>query len=60
MLLLVGLSTGALTTSFGLSQAETFRTEAESVSGLKTITALFPAGVVSPVVIMTNPATPRR
>ncbi len=56
VLLLVGLSTGVLTTSFGLSQAETFRTEAESVSGLKTITASFPAGVVSPVVIMTNPA----
>ena len=56
VLLLVGLSTGVLTTSFGLSQAETFRTEAESVNGLKTISASFPAGVVAPVVIMTNPA----
>ena len=56
VLLLVGLSTGLLTTSFGLSQADTFRTEAESVDGLKTISASFPAGVVSPVVIMTNPA----
>ena len=55
VLLLVGLSTGLLTTSFGLSQAETFRTEAESVDGLKTISASFPAGVVAPVVIMTNP-----
>jgi RND superfamily putative drug exporter len=56
VLLLAGLSTGVLTTSYGLSQAETFRTEAESVDGLKTISASFPAGVVSPVVIMTNPA----
>ena len=55
MLLLAGLSLGTTTTSFGLSQADTFRTEAESVDGLKTISASFPAGVVSPVVIMTTP-----
>ena len=57
VLLLAGLSLGTTTTSFGLSQAETFRTEAESVDGLKTISASFPAGLVSPVVIMTTPAT---
>jgi putative drug exporter of the RND superfamily len=55
VLLLVGLSAGIATTGFGLSQAETFRTEAESVDGLRTISTSFPAGVVSPVVIMTNP-----
>ena len=56
VLLLAGLALGTTTTSFGLSQAETFRTEAESVDGLKTISASFPAGLVSPVVIMTTPA----
>jgi hypothetical protein len=52
---LARLSAGITTTGFGLSQAETFRTEAESVDGLRTISTSFPAGVVSPVVIMTNP-----
>jgi len=56
VLLLVGLSAGIATTGFGLSQAETFRTKAESVDGLQTISASFPAGVVSPVVIITNRA----
>ncbi len=56
VLLLVGLSAGTLTTGFGLSQEDTFRTRAESVEGLKTLSASFPAGVVSPVVIMTTPA----
>ena len=56
VLLLVGLSTGTLTTGFGLSQEDTFRTKAESVDGLKTVAAAFSAGTVSPVVIMTTPA----
>ena len=55
VLLLAGLSLGTATTGFGLSQADTFRTEAESVDGLETISASFPAGVVAPVVIMTTP-----
>ena len=56
VLVLGGLSLGITTTTFGLSQADTFRTEAESVDGLKTISASFPAGLVSPVVIMTEPS----
>ncbi len=56
LLVLVGLSAGTLTTGFGLSQADTFRTKAESVDGLKTVSASFPAGTVSPVVVMTTPA----
>jgi RND superfamily putative drug exporter len=55
VLVLAGLSLGTTTTGFGLSQADTFRTEAESVDGLKTISASYPAGVVSPVVVMTTP-----
>ncbi len=56
VLLLAGLSAGTLTTGFGLSQEDTFRTKAESVDGLKTVAAAFSAGTVSPVVIMTTPA----
>ncbi|HSU35885.1 MAG TPA: MMPL family transporter [Propionibacteriaceae bacterium] len=56
VLVLGGLSLGTTTTTFGLSQADTFRTEAESVDGLKTISASFTAGLVSPVVIMTEPS----
>ncbi len=56
VLLLGGLATGVTSTSFGLSQADTFRTKAESVDGLKTLAASFPAGTVSPVVIITTPS----
>nr|WP_294692795.1 MMPL family transporter [uncultured Friedmanniella sp.] len=56
VLLLVGLSLGTLSTGYGLSQEDTFRTRAESVDGLRTLSASFPAGAVSPVVVMTNPA----
>jgi RND superfamily putative drug exporter len=56
VLLLVGLSAGTLTTGYGLSQEDTFRTPAESVDGLRTLSASFPAGAASPVVVMTNPA----
>ena len=55
-LLLGALASGVSSTSFGLSQADTFRTKAESVDGLETLAASFPAGVVSPVVIITTPA----
>ncbi|SDR84263.1 putative drug exporter of the RND superfamily [Friedmanniella luteola] len=55
VVLLVGLSAGTLTTGYGLSQEDTFRTRAESVEGLQTLSASFPAGVVSPVVVMTTP-----
>jgi len=56
VLLLAGLGAGTLSTSYGLSQEDTFRTPAESVDGLRTLSASFPAGAVSPVVVMTNPA----
>jgi RND superfamily putative drug exporter len=56
VLLLAGLSAGTLSTSYGLSQEDTFRTSAESVDGLRTLSASFPAGVASPVVVMTSPA----
>lgn len=55
VVLLAGLSAGTLTTGYGLSQEDTFRTRAESVDGLRTLSASFPAGVVSPVVVMTTP-----
>ncbi len=55
LLVLGALSAGITTTSFGLSRADTFRTEAESVAGLKTISASFPAGLVSPVVVISSP-----
>ena len=56
VLLLAGLSAGTLSTGYGLSQEDTFRTRAESVDGLRTLSASFPAGAVSPVVVMTHPA----
>ncbi|GAA1427110.1 MMPL family transporter [Microlunatus lacustris] len=56
LLLLAGLGAGTLSTSYGLSQEDTFRTKAESVDGLRTLAASFPAGAASPVVVMTNPA----
>jgi RND superfamily putative drug exporter len=56
VVLLAGLSAGTSSTGYGLSQEDTFRTSAESVDGLRTLSAAFPAGVVSPVVVMTNPA----
>lgn len=56
VLVLGGLGVGVTTTGYGLSQADTFRTKAESVDGLRTLSAAFPAGVVSPVVVMTTPA----
>ncbi|MGI8458525.1 MAG: MMPL family transporter [Propionibacteriaceae bacterium] len=55
LLVLGGLGLGTTTTGYGLSRADTFRTKAESVDGLATLSASFPAGLVSPVVIMTTP-----
>ncbi len=56
LLVLAALSAGTATTGFGLSQEDTFRTKAEAVDGLKTLSAAFPAGTVSPVAVMTTPA----
>ncbi|WP_375433053.1 MMPL family transporter [uncultured Friedmanniella sp.] len=55
VLVLGAFSLGIAGTGFGLSQADTFRTKAESVDGLKTLSASFPAGLVSPVVVLTTP-----
>jgi RND superfamily putative drug exporter len=58
VLLLAGLGTGVLSTSLGLSQTDTFRTKAESVDGLQTLSRGFPAGTADPVAVLT--ATPQR
>jgi RND superfamily putative drug exporter len=50
------LSLGGLGTKVGLSQAEQFRVEAESVQGLETLSRYFPAGAAGPAVILTEPA----
>jgi RND superfamily putative drug exporter len=50
------LSLGGLGTKVGLSQAEQFRVEAESVQGLETLSKYFPAGAAGPAVILTEPA----
>ncbi|GAA4945138.1 MMPL family transporter [Actinoplanes utahensis] len=50
------LSLGGLGTKVGLSQAEQFRVEAESVQGLETLSRYFPAGAAGPAAILTEPA----
>ena len=55
VLVLTALGGGVASTSYGLSQEDTFRTKAESVEGLRTLSASFPAGLVSPVVVVTTP-----
>ena len=50
------LSLGGLGTKVGLSQAEQFRVEAESVQGLETLSRYFPAGAAGPAVILAEPA----
>lgn len=42
------LCAGLLTTPIGLSQTEQFRVQAESVSGYRTLSAHFPAGLTDP------------
>jgi RND superfamily putative drug exporter len=49
------LSAGGLGTRLGLSQAEQFRVESESVAGLETLSKYFPAGAASPTVVLTSP-----
>ena len=53
VLLLAALGTGVLGTSLGLSQTDTFRTKAESVDGLNTLSRGFPAGTADPAAIIT-------
>ncbi len=55
-LLLAALATGLFSTSLGLSQADSFRTKAESVDGLTTLSLAFPAGTVEPTAVLTRPA----
>jgi RND superfamily putative drug exporter len=54
------LSLGGLGTKVGLSQAEQFRVEAESVQGLETLSKYFPAGAAGPAVILAEPAKAER
>lgn len=56
VLILGLLALGGLGTKVGLSQAEQFRVEAESVRGLETLSKYFPAGAAGPAVILTEPA----
>lgn len=56
VVLLAILSLGALGTRVGLSQAEQFRVEAESVAGLETLSRYFPAGAAGPATVLTEPA----
>ncbi|MEV0901467.1 MMPL family transporter [Actinoplanes sp. NPDC049802] len=56
MVVLGLLSLGGLGTKVGLSQAEQFRVEAESVQGLETLSRYFPAGAAGPAVVLTEPA----
>ena len=50
------LGSGIAGTRLGLSQAEQFRVEAESVDGLSTLGRYFPAGAADPAVVLTRPA----
>jgi putative drug exporter of the RND superfamily len=54
VVLLAGLSFGVLSTTLGLSQADTFRIRAESVDGLTTLARGFPAGTSDPTAVITN------
>jgi RND superfamily putative drug exporter len=56
VLLLGVLAAGIPGTRLGLSQAEQFRVEAESVDGLETLSRYFPAGSAEPAVVLSNPA----
>jgi RND superfamily putative drug exporter len=55
LLVLGVLSTGLIGTRLGLSQAEQFRVQAESVDGLDTLSRYFPAGAANPTVVITSP-----
>ncbi|MFI7589652.1 MMPL family transporter [Spongisporangium articulatum] len=55
IVVLGALATGVLSTSYGLSQADGFRTAAESVDGLRTLAKAFPAGSVEPLAVITRP-----
>ncbi len=57
VLLLGLLAAGLIGTSVGLSQADTFRTKAESVAGLTTLARSFPAGASDPVAVLTPNAS---
>ncbi len=54
--LLVVLAGGLLGLPVGLSQTEQFRIHADSVTGLQTLAAHFPAGEANPTVIVANTA----
>ncbi len=60
LVLLAVLASGLAGVRFGLSQTEQFRTRAESIDGLKTLSAHFPAGQSDPTVIVTRAAAADR
>lgn len=56
LVLLAVLGAGLSGAHLGLSQADRFRTKAESIDGLATLSAHFPAGASDPVTVITAPA----
>lgn len=50
--ILVGLGTGLLGTSIGLSQTQQFRVHADSVSGYDVVAQHFPAGLANPAIVI--------
>ncbi|MGI5233657.1 MMPL family transporter [Actinoallomurus sp. CA-142502] len=60
IVLLAALAAGLSGAHLGLSQADRFRTKAESIDGLATLSAHFPAGEADPVSVITVPAQAER
>jgi RND superfamily putative drug exporter len=56
VVLLGTLALGLVGANFGLAQTEQFRTKAESVEGLRTLSRSFPAGAATPVAVLTTGA----
>jgi len=56
LVLLAVLGAGLPGAHLGLSQADRFRTRAESIDGLATLSAHFPAGASDPATVITVPA----
>ena len=56
-LVLFVLALGGIGVQVGLSQNEQFRVKPEAVLGSETLAKVFPSGVTSPAIVMTNPAS---
>ena len=56
LVILALLAAGLTDARLGLSRAESFRVQAESIDGLQTLARAFPAGAADPVVVLSAPA----